>query len=90
MRRTHSAIHRVAEPNPYSGSGPVNVLQSWLIQFPQAYREDCESFFISGGFGYLIRKIPIAGKVSGVAPAMRISGHGFWKGLGDSVMLSKL
>jgi hypothetical protein len=61
--RSHSAIHRVAEPHAPDRWGPLPVLQTWLIRFP-GVREDCESFFVAGGYGYLIGKSPLRGRVS--------------------------
>ena len=56
MIRSHSAVHRAAEPDPTSArSGAVHVERSWFIRFPGA-REDCEAMFIHGNFAYLISK----------------------------------
>ena len=47
-------IHLVGEPNPRK-SGTVRVLRSWDLEYP-GDPFDAESFFISRGYGYLIRK----------------------------------
>ncbi|MGZ8940024.1 MAG: lamin tail domain-containing protein, partial [Limisphaerales bacterium] len=57
LARTHSAIHRVEEPDPADEWGPAEVEQTWLIRFP-GEREDCESFFVLDGYGYLVTKYP--------------------------------
>ena len=63
LARTHSAIHRVEEPDPSDEWGPAKVEQTWFIRFP-GEREDCESFFVLNGYGYLVTKYPRAGAVS--------------------------
>jgi hypothetical protein len=55
MARSHSAIHRLAEPDMSERWGPARVERTWYIRFP-GEREDCESFFVHQGFGYLISK----------------------------------
>jgi hypothetical protein len=64
MVRTHVAVHRVKEPNPYKRYGNAKVNQTWLLRFPGGAPQDCESFFVRGGFGYLITKRPVRGTVS--------------------------
>jgi hypothetical protein len=55
LARTHVAIHRVAEPNPFRVSG-VRVNRTWLLRFP-GVRHDVEAFFVWNGFGYLVTKV---------------------------------
>lgn len=56
MIRSHSAVHRAAEPDPTSArSGAIHVERSWFIRFPGG-REDCEAMFIHNNFAYLISK----------------------------------
>lgn len=55
MPRSHSAIHRVDEPDVSQRWGPVQVRQSWYIRYP-GEREDAEGFFVHGGFGYVVTK----------------------------------
>ena len=62
MGRSHSAIHRAAEPNPADRTGPADVNKTWYVRFPVA-RQDCESFFVFNGYGYLITKAPFNGVV---------------------------
>ena len=62
LARSHSAIHRIEEPNPHDRSGPATILKTWYLRFP-GERDDCESFFIADGYGYVIRKIPVGGLV---------------------------
>lgn len=56
MVRSHSAVHRVAEPDISKGWGPARVERTWYIRFPGP-REDCEAMFIHQGFAYLISKL---------------------------------
>lgn len=56
LMRSHSAVHRVEEPDPFDRYGPANVQYTWYIRFP-GERVDCESFFVHNGFGYLISKV---------------------------------
>ena len=58
IMRSHSAVHRVEEPDPFDRYGPATVEYTWYIRFP-GEREDCESFFVHNGFGYLISKAEI-------------------------------
>lgn len=58
MTRSHSAIHKVQEPDLQKSWGPARVVQTWYIRFPNE-REDCESLFVLNGFCYLIAKYPI-------------------------------
>lgn len=62
MARSHSAIHKVREPDLGKSWGPATVLQTWFIRFP-GEREDCESLFILDGYCYLIGKYPLAGVI---------------------------
>ena len=62
MARTHSAIHRVIEPDLSKSWGHAEVVETWFIRFP-GVREDCEGFFVFNGFGYLIGKYPVEGRV---------------------------
>jgi hypothetical protein len=55
LARTHVAIHRVAEPNPFRISG-VRVNRTWLLRFP-GLRHDVEAFFVWNSFGYLVTKV---------------------------------
>src|SRR5688572_4146354 len=55
MERTHVAVHRVREPNPSNRYGNAEVNRTWYLRFPGT-REDCESFFVMDGHGYLITK----------------------------------
>jgi hypothetical protein len=61
--RTHGAIHRVEEPNPYDEWGRATVEQTWYYRFPGP-REDAESFFVHDGYGYIITKERVNGFVS--------------------------
>lgn len=61
--RTHSAIHRVSEPDVSQSWGRAEVEETWLLRFP-GEREDCESFFISDRVAYIIAKYP---RLDGVA-----------------------
>jgi hypothetical protein len=63
MGRSHVAIHRVREPNPFGRVRNVGIERSWLVRFPGT-REDCEAFFVSRGFGYLVTKQEIGGTVT--------------------------
>src|SRR5688572_16033969 len=54
MFRTHVAVHRVREPNPYDRYGNARILQTWLLRFPEGPPQDCESFFVHRKHGYLI------------------------------------
>lgn len=62
MIRTHSAVHKVEEPNPAKRSGYVTAVKTWYLRFP-GKREDCEGFFIMDGHGYLVGKYPAEGTV---------------------------
>lgn len=62
MERSHSAVHRIEEPNPFDRWGPAKVRETWYIRFP-GDRIDCEGFFVVEGFGYLLGKTPIDGMV---------------------------
>ena len=64
MFRTHLAVHRVREPNPYRRYGNAKINRTWLLRFPEGPTQDCESFFVHGGFGHLITKTPTNGTVS--------------------------
>jgi len=55
LARTHVAIHRVPEPNPFRVSG-ARVNRTWLLRFP-GVRHDVEAFFVWNGFGYLVTKV---------------------------------
>jgi hypothetical protein len=55
IARTHVAVHRVREPNPSDRYGNADVTRTWYLRFP-GLREDCESFFVLDGYGYLITK----------------------------------
>jgi hypothetical protein len=61
--RTHSAIHRVAEPDISRSWGAAHVDRTWFVRFP-GEREDCESMFIHQGFAYLISKFATNGVVN--------------------------
>ena len=63
LARTHSAIHRVEEPDPFDEWGRAVVEKTWYIRYPGP-RVDAESFFVFNGFGYLITKPLINGFVS--------------------------
>jgi hypothetical protein len=63
MGRSHVAIHRVREPNPFGRVRNVRIERTWLVRFPGT-REDCEGFFVSRGFGYLVTKQEIGGTVT--------------------------
>jgi hypothetical protein len=54
--RTHVAIHRLAEPNPFRISG-ARVNRTWLLRFPGVVRHDVEAFFVWNNFGYLVTKV---------------------------------
>src|SRR5688572_6453902 len=54
--RTHVAIHRVSEPNPYNRFGNTKITRTWFLRFPEGRQQDCEAFFVHDGFGYLIKK----------------------------------
>lgn len=60
--RSHVAIHRVREPNPYRLKN-IRVERTWYVRFP-GQREDCEAFFVSGGFGYLVSKPELGGRAT--------------------------
>lgn len=62
MVRSHSAIHRVIEPDLEESWGPARVERTWFIRFP-GQREDCEGFFVWNDYGYLIGKYPVDGRV---------------------------
>jgi hypothetical protein len=64
MVRTHVAIHRVTEPNPYRRYGNARLNRSWYLRFPEGRIQDCEALFVHGGFGYLINKRTPVGVVS--------------------------
>jgi hypothetical protein len=53
IQRTHSAVHKISEPDPASGSKETSIVKTWNLRFP-GERQDCESFFIADGYGYLI------------------------------------
>ncbi len=55
LARTHVAVHWVPEPNPARRYGNAEVRRTWYLAFPGP-RQDCESFFVFDGFGYLISK----------------------------------
>jgi hypothetical protein len=55
LPRTHVAVHRMPEPNPFRISG-VRVNRTWLLRFPDI-RHDVEAFFVWNGFGYLVTKV---------------------------------
>ena len=63
MGRSHVAIHRVREPNPFGRVRNVRIERTWLLRFPGT-REDCEAFFVWRGFGYLVTKQEIGGTVT--------------------------
>jgi hypothetical protein len=63
MARSHVAIHRIKEPNPFGRVRNLRIERTWLVRFPGS-REDCEGFFIFGGFGYLVTKQDFAGRVT--------------------------
>jgi len=63
MARSHVAIHRVREPNPFGRVRNVRIERTWLVRFPGA-REDCEGFFVLRGFGYLVTKENFRGSVT--------------------------
>lgn len=62
MARTHVAVHKVREPNPYHRSQDAKIIQTWLLRFP-GRRHDSEALFIHGGFGYLVTKTAVNGTV---------------------------
>jgi hypothetical protein len=62
--RTHVAVHRVAEPNPYKRFGNTKINRSWYLRFPEGKQQDCEALFVHNGFGYLIQKRTPTGEVS--------------------------
>jgi hypothetical protein len=62
MQRTHVAVHRLREPNPYRVSA-ARVDKTWLLRFPDR-RVDCEGFFVSKGFGYVVTKERANNRVS--------------------------
>ncbi|HEX7861442.1 MAG TPA: lamin tail domain-containing protein [Verrucomicrobiae bacterium] len=63
MARTHSAIHRVEEPDPFDEWGRAVVEKTWYIRYPGP-RVDAESFFVFNGYGYVITKPLLIGAVS--------------------------
>ncbi len=63
MARSHLAVHRVKEPNPYARYGNANILHTWLLRFPEGTPDDCESFFVHRRHGYLITKSRVNGRV---------------------------
>jgi len=60
--RSHVAIHRVREPNPYKAKN-VLVERTWRLRFP-GQRQNCEAFFVLDGRGYLVTKGEMAGRVT--------------------------
>lgn len=64
MARTHVAVHRVKEPNPYRRYGNATIERSWFLRFPAGPIQDCEAFFVHGGFVYLINKRAPRGTVN--------------------------
>ena len=52
--RPTRVVYRVKEPNPYRSS-TLNIQRRYLLTFP-GIPADCESFFITGGNGYLVTK----------------------------------
>src|SRR5688572_9460210 len=56
MVRTHVAVYRAPEPNPYRRYGNAKMNRNWYLRFPEGPIQDCEAFFVHGGFGYLINK----------------------------------
>src|SRR5688500_166905 len=63
MARTHSAVHRVEEPDPFDEWGRAVVEKTWYIRYPGP-RVDAESFFVFNGYGYVITKPVINDVVS--------------------------
>jgi hypothetical protein len=63
IARTHGAIHRVEEPDPFGQAGRVKVEQTWYFRYPNE-RYDAESFFVLNGYGYIITKQRLNGLVS--------------------------
>lgn len=55
-RRLQLAVYEIDEPNPKSGSGPVQVKRAWKLRFPKA-PFDCESLFIYQTNGYVVSKV---------------------------------
>lgn len=55
LARSHSAIHRLEEPDMSERWGRAEVEQTWYIRYP-GEREDAESFFVHDGYGYIITK----------------------------------
>ncbi|MCI0744721.1 MAG: hypothetical protein L0Y58_04870 [Verrucomicrobia subdivision 3 bacterium] len=55
MIRSHVAVHRAREPNPYRISA-ARVEKTWYLRFPERTRPDAEAFFVWGGFGYIVGK----------------------------------
>jgi hypothetical protein len=55
MARTHVAVHRVKEPNPYDRYGNAAVNRTWYLKFPGS-PQDSEAFFVLNGYGYLITR----------------------------------
>jgi len=62
LQRTHVAVHRVREPNPYVVSG-ARVDRTWYLRIPGP-RLDAEAFFVWNGFGYIVTKQRINDAVS--------------------------
>lgn len=63
MRRSHSAIYKVTEPDLSERWGPARVDHTWYVRFP-GERQDTEGFFIWEGFGYLVSKYKTNGAVA--------------------------
>lgn len=55
LLRSHSAIHRLEEPDPARRWGPAEVQDTWYVRYP-GEREDAESFFVHNGNGYIVTK----------------------------------
>lgn len=55
-RRTHVAVHQIAEPDLTLADRTVPVIRSWKLQYPDA-PFDCESLFVLEQHGYVISKV---------------------------------
>jgi hypothetical protein len=55
-RRLQLAVYQIAEPNPKSAHGLVQVKRGWKLRFPKA-PFDCESLFVFQTHGYVVSKV---------------------------------
>jgi hypothetical protein len=62
--RSTLVVYKVREPSPYS-TGTINISQRYYLTFPTAVAPaDCESLFIFKGYGYIVTKRPVNGRVT--------------------------